>query len=112
MRIIVTNLSPIPLKPTGTRGMVFSEAYGTDEGTIRYKRDVSDFTDHAGWKGFFRPKVETSDGKLDKKKDDENTKKEKDEKYNMLLRSAERAHELKLGNAEDLFNRLAQEVKP
>jgi hypothetical protein len=41
------------------------EAYGTKEGTIRYKRNLSDFTKRKGWQGFFRPVVETADGKID-----------------------------------------------
>jgi len=55
------------------------EAYGTKEGTGRFERKLSQFTNHKGWKGFFRPVVETPDGKLDEKKKDEKEDK-KDEK--------------------------------
>ena len=41
------------------------EAYGSKEGTIRYKRKLSAFTSRTGWIGFFRPIKETPDGKLD-----------------------------------------------
>ena len=43
------------------------EAYGTNDGTKRVDRKLSSLTKHSGWEGFFRPKVETPDGKLDPK---------------------------------------------
>jgi surface antigen len=51
------------------------EAYGTNEGTDRFERKLTQFTNHKGWKGFFRPVVETPDGKVN-----ENKKVEKKEK--------------------------------
>ena len=56
------------------------EAYGTKEGTGRFERKLSQFTNHKGWKGFFRPVVETPDGKLDEKKKDEKDEKIEDKK--------------------------------
>ena len=41
---------------------------------------MSQFTNHKGWKGFFRPVVETPDGKLDEKKKDEKDEKIEDKK--------------------------------
>jgi RHS repeat-associated protein len=61
------------------------EAYGTKEGTGRFERKLSQFTNHKGWKGFFRPVVETPDGKLDEKKKDEKEEK-KDEKKTDLIK--------------------------
>jgi hypothetical protein len=52
------------------------EAYGTKEGTGRFERSLSDFTGHKGFKGFFRPKSETADGKFDKKGDSKKDKKD------------------------------------
>ena len=56
------------------------EAYGTDEGTIRTDRKLSEFTSHKGWKGFFRPVTETPDGKIDGQKSEVAKQEKKDDK--------------------------------
>jgi hypothetical protein len=71
----------------------------------------SEFTDHAGFKGFFRPKNETPDGKLENNKGNDGTKSEKTTKYNMFMQSAKRSRELGLINAEQLFLDLARQIK-
>jgi len=54
------------------------EAYGTNEGTIRHQRKLSDFEKKgSAWKGFFRPINETKDGKFDKKNDQTESKEKK-----------------------------------
>lgn len=46
------------------------EAYGTKEGTDRFERKLSQFTNHKGWKGFFRheKKKDEKEDKKDEKK--------------------------------------------
>lgn len=38
-----------------------SEAKGTDDGSGQFDRPLTTFTNHKGWKGFFRPKTEHPD---------------------------------------------------
>ncbi|MBZ0194257.1 MAG: CHAP domain-containing protein, partial [Deltaproteobacteria bacterium] len=41
------------------------EAVGVKHGTKRQSKNLKEFTEHAGWQGFYRPVSETPDGKLE-----------------------------------------------
>jgi len=65
--------------------VITSEAKGTDYGSGTFSRQLSVFTGHAGWKGFFHPKNETPDGKHDKKSGAAEKKETPQEKFKRLM---------------------------
>ena len=65
-----------------------SEARGEEYGSLRVTRQISVFTGHAGWKGFFRPKKENPDKKPEKtaKKNETSA-----EKFKRLMTESEKS---------------------
>jgi RHS repeat-associated protein len=74
------------------------EAYGTKEGTDRFERKLSQFTNHKGWKGFFRPVIETPDGKLDEKKNDKKDEKKAIEPIKVTVKNGNTTTQTTLDN--------------